>query len=340
MGQDNSKEINEKELLVLYYTNFDFNFDIKYMMKLSYVYNYPPILFLKKFIERIYYSYYNKNIKKELDNLLKDMSLETKKTILEDVPKDIKKNLENNDNNNDKNNDNNFIDYLIKNIVSVDIIDKKYIDKIFIDKLIKVIQSYKKETPIHMYKVEDFDKNILKEHIDIFSQMLKKNNYTNMNISHQGLPIPHSINGRPKIGWCECYYDGCHNKFESGQELIDHLKYYGCYTPNYHVCHEEIVLQNNKITPKYFIENKITTCPSWICKNKNFVSPEEVIEHFQELGIYPFWQEGITIKPKTGDINYLNKLDTKFYNSETCVICIDHKPSIINYPCLHHVYCI
>ena len=74
--------------------------------------------------------------------------------------------------------------------------------------------------------------------------------------------------------------------------MITHLKQNKVYTPKYHKLHEDIVKEMN-LTPDLIKSNGMKKCPSYICKVKT-ENENKLIEHFQRLGIKPFWEEGMT----------------------------------------------
>ena len=157
------------------------------------------------------------------------------------------------------------------------------------------------------------------------------------NCKHKEQPLPDPIKGRPYIDWKECYHEGCHKKFTYDHQLIEHLKQVGAYTQGYHKIHQEYIWFNN-FTPEKVLLNKITKCPVWIC-NKNLNGTEQVIEHFQRLGLEPFWQEGMDFSTKTQTEYPFNK-DLKIYNIENCIVCLDNIPNLILDKCMHCCYCI
>ena len=154
--------------------------------------------------------------------------------------------------------------------------------------------------------------------------------------THSGQPLPDPNLGRPYIDWQRCYHDGCHTRFSTPNELIKHLKQFKVYTPNYHKFHEETVAEH-KLTEQIILDTKLTKCPAIICKISKFNTPQDLITHYQELGILPFWKKGLVIK-KTTDYKFNPEL--KIYNNNECVICCENKPNIIFDTCMHCCFCI
>lgn len=173
---------------------------------------------------------------------------------------------------------------------------------------------------------------------NLLSSFTKLTSITNNTCKHKEQPLPDPIKGRPFIDWNECYHEGCHKKFVNGEKLIDHLVSVGAYTPNYHKIHQEYIWFN-KMTPEKVLVNNITKCPVWIC-NKNINGTQQVIEHFQRLGLEPFWEEGMDFSKKNKEIEYSFNKDLKIYNMDTCIICLDNKPNLILDECMHCCYCI
>jgi hypothetical protein len=157
-------------------------------------------------------------------------------------------------------------------------------------------------------------------------------------IPHTGLPLPDPEKGRPHLGWCVCKHKGCNKRFPSGIELVNHLIKCGVYTHGFHEFHE-LIVKNTLLTPDKIIEKNITVCPSYACNSKRFDTPQDLNNHFRELGISPFWKKGDVIK---GDDTALISLTSpkKIHTNDECVICILEKPMFLTNNCRHHPYCI
>ncbi len=173
---------------------------------------------------------------------------------------------------------------------------------------------------------------------ELITQSLVKLNNKNQ-CEHQGQPLPDPELGRPKLTWKYCQYSGCKKTFSSPAKLVEHLIKSNVYTRGFHSCHEDAVKLNN-LTPEKVLENNITVCPSYICENKKFKKPEELIEHLQILGIKPFWQSGMELpsnhnKKKLPDIK-----SNQMYLVDSCLICLDAPVEIFINKCGHQVYCI
>jgi len=187
--------------------------------------------------------------------------------------------------------------------------------------------------------IEIKDRNTLTE--NKFKNLMSSfNNLTSLsmqNCKHKEQPLPDPIKGRPYIDWKECYHEGCHKKFTYDHQLVEHLNQVGAYTQGYHKIHQEYIWYH-KFTPEKVLLKNITKCPVWIC-NKNLNGTQQVIEHFQRLGLEPFWEEGMDFSTKT-QTEYLFNKDLKIYNIENCIVCLDNKPNLILDKCMHCCYCI
>lgn len=165
---------------------------------------------------------------------------------------------------------------------------------------------------------------------------------------HKGIPLPDKNRGRPKLDWCVCQHEGCAEKFNSPSGLVNHLMKFGVYTKGYHSSHEHGVSYNN-FTPTKVINQNITKCPSWMCKDKCFSTPQELIEHLEILGIKPFWKIGMDFSSKNLNNTKSNiksslysfsyKHIQKIFTLETCPICLENPVEIIINKCGHQVYC-
>jgi hypothetical protein len=170
----------------------------------------------------------------------------------------------------------------------------------------------------------------------IISYFYKLDIITDKKPTHEGQPLPHVQQGRPYIDWLRCYHENCYERFDKENDLIKHLKKFKVYTPNYHNFHEAEI-NVLKLTEEKVIQENITKCPAAICKDNNFNTPQQLIEHFQRLGLEPFWKKGMIIKNKK-DYNFDPKV--KIFNVDECVICCEAKPNLIFDNCLHCCFCI
>lgn len=164
----------------------------------------------------------------------------------------------------------------------------------------------------------------------------KFNEYFNINTSHSYYPSVHPTKGRPKIEWLQCYHDGCMKKFSQPQDLIRHLTVMECYIPYYHKIHEEI-----KLTPEIIRRDNITKCPSLICFEKEFDTPEGLINHFRDLGIEPFWTKGETVDNlnKTYNLEFKKSQLPIIHKESNCISCYKKEPNVIYSSCNHSFLC-
>lgn len=182
---------------------------------------------------------------------------------------------------------------------------------------------------------ESNDKTINSPNID--QCIALANQYTNVSdLSHKSYPLPNPKYGRPKLTFLHCYHEGCNKNFDHVNDLVQHLCKMKCYTKGFHF-HHEFAVDDLNLTPEKVIENKITKCPSWICDRGEFQSPEDLVFHFKMLGISPFWVPGTVFDTESSKLN----LDTynNLYAAEECVICMDRKPEVIFFPCMHNIAC-
>ena len=228
----------------------------------------------------------------------------------------------------------NHINKLNENqIINLDI-EEINLMKVHISSYYKLIET--KSVNFVPYNYEELNKIIVKL---INSNIVGKKDYLNPD-THLGQPIPDPIMGRPKLDWCVCQYKGCGKKFTKASQLTAHLQELNIYTPSFHLSHEESV-QIHNFTPEKVLTLNITKCPSWLCDTKDFSTSQDLIKHFQILGIKPFWKQGMVIE--NGDYNeklkntLLNNL--KIYDVPKCVICLEGKANIIVSRCFHQVYC-
>ncbi|CAH6419757.1 Hypothetical protein HVR_LOCUS834 [uncultured virus] len=146
--------------------------------------------------------------------------------------------------------------------------------------------------------------------------------------------------GRPYLNWKECYYDDCHLQFKSPEQLMNHLIKAGKYTARFHLQHELAVKWLN-LSPEKVTEEKFTRCPSHICNKSNHIfTPEELCEHFKELGISPFWIPGARIHKTEAPITLDDKCYNKIYADEDCSVCLNAQTSAILLPCYHNSTCL
>lgn len=152
---------------------------------------------------------------------------------------------------------------------------------------------------------------------------------------HIGQPLPDPEIGRPYISYQKCMHKNCNECFNTDNELIKHLKQFKIYTPSYHKLHEDIIEELGLTENKIKIDG-IKKCPSIICKEPEFHSSEELIKHFQRLGIIPFWKIGMIFE---SDEYQFNK-HIKLYEATECIICLNTKPNVIFDRCMHSCYCV
>ena len=187
--------------------------------------------------------------------------------------------------------------------------------------------------PIELKDINLIDENSIKSILKLFNKLdvIPKEPPT-----HIGQPLPDPEIGRPYISYQKCMHKNCNKWFYTDNDLIKHLKKYKVYTPSYHKLHEDIV-QELQLTENKIKEDGIKKCPSWICKEPEFHSPEELITHFQKLGILPFWKSGMKFEKEN---EYQFNKNIKLYDSKECIICLDNKTNIIFDRCMHSCYCI
>jgi hypothetical protein len=177
-------------------------------------------------------------------------------------------------------------------------------------------------------------KNI--DSIKVIIKLFEKLDIITDNKPHKGQPLPDSDLGRPYISWKQCMHENCKQNFTSGDKLVKHLKEFNVYTPSYHKLHEDII-KEMKLTEESIKTNKITKCPSWICKEQEFTTSLQLIEHFQKLGLEPFWKQGMSFSKSK---EYIFDKDKKIYFIKTCPMCMENNTNIIFNKCLHQCYCI
>jgi len=154
--------------------------------------------------------------------------------------------------------------------------------------------------------------------------------------THTGQPLPDPVFGRPYIDWKRCYHENCHEQFPDDNCLIRHLKSFKVYTRNYHKLHEDMI-KDLKLTEEKILSENIKKCPSLLCNETGITTPEDLIKHFQRLGLEPFWKKGMKFKKKS---DYVFNPEFKIFNVDECVICCEAKPNIILDNCLHCCFCV
>lgn len=153
-------------------------------------------------------------------------------------------------------------------------------------------------------------------------------------------PSVDPVKGRPYLDWKECYYEDCHLHFESANDLIKHLKKLGKYQPSYHCAHEEAVSYRN-LTPEHVLGEKMTRCPSIICNRAGHTfTPVELCNHFQQLGIPPFWSPGMAIKKCNSNATLDIQCYKQIYIDRDCNVCFEELTSTIFLPCYHNIVCL
>lgn len=202
---------------------------------------------------------------------------------------------------------------------------------------------------LHILKVDQLDKAI--NIIDVFQNYQQKKDLSrseldkivrikyiqyHSTLSHTWYPLPDPIKGRPSLEWKYCAHDGCDKTFTSCTGLVNHLKHYDCYAPGYHVQHEQAVW-SAQLTPEKVLKQKMTKCPSIVCRLFMFKSPEELCDHLMFMGIAPFWKPGMIIKPPEQTV--LQTQIQSIYFEEECIICTDNQPSVLFLPCNHCIMC-
>ena len=71
--------------------------------------------------------------------------------------------------------------------------------------------------------------------------------------------------------------------------LKRHLRVHRSYVPGLHQMHETIV-RESELTPAKVLQYKLTRCPSVVCsEGAREFTPEQLVDHFKQLGIEPFW---------------------------------------------------
>jgi hypothetical protein len=164
------------------------------------------------------------------------------------------------------------------------------------------------------------------------------------NVPHNGLPLPDPELGRPKLNWRQCYFKNCGKNFSTPSALVQHLTECNAYTEGYHWAHEEALYCI--VGPDNVRNKKLTKCPAYACNHKSFNTPEELIHHWELLGIEPFWQKGMCFlsdNTANSELTQRKKLlysIPKLFVTDTCMICLENPTEIVLDKCRHHVYCI
>ncbi len=210
-----------------------------------------------------------------------------------------------------------------------------------LDSIVKILELInKKQVIFKEYNVREYIENV--KYFNILKPMSNQNN-KNIDVPHSGLPPPDPEKGRVHLGWRRCAFYNCNKTFTSTIDLVEHLIKCNVYTNGYHYYHEEAVKDLN-LTPEKVIADGNTKCPSLLCNNKDFNTPQELINHLQYLGIEPFWVKGMKFeeeKPpsiadskKAYDIHY-----PKLFESEQCLLCLEAPPQVVAGNCRHHIVC-
>lgn len=163
-------------------------------------------------------------------------------------------------------------------------------------------------------------------------------------VIHNGIPAPHPIDGRPRLSWCVCQHANCKKEFDRVTDLIVHLIRNNVYTRGYHEEHETALID---MTPESVREQNMTKCPSFICSTNHdeFKCPDDLIKHFADLGIQPFWipakdsEQAEQIDCMNRTMAIISKLP-KIYAVNVCPICLENRAQVLINCCGHHVYCI
>ncbi len=160
------------------------------------------------------------------------------------------------------------------------------------------------------------------------------------NVHHQGLPVPDPCLGRPRLSWCRCQYLNCGKIFTCASDLVRHLVNNNVYAQGYHQDHERAL---KGWTVDNVISKSLIRCPSIVCSvnTENINNPHDLIKHFTELGISPFWQPSSIEQDEKSYIGIeLIKKVPKLYLENVCPICLENNAQVIINSCGHHVYCI
>jgi len=218
---------------------------------------------------------------------------------------------------------------------------------------------------------EDYIKNIIQNIYDVAKKKsnitLTKNNISDLlkiknkilinkkindcsstcdsDVHHTGIPLNDPELGRPMINWKKCYYDGCFKEFISSNDLIRHLEINKVYTKSFHFYHQ-LAVDTMNLTPQKIKNQNIDRCPSFCCYeyHDKKLTPQQVIDHLDDLGIKPFFTGTRNIVSKTESKSnilddYVNLQFLKIFSVMECIACYDNKSTIICVPCGHCVLC-
>ena len=122
----------------------------------------------------------------------------------------------------------------------------------------------------------EYMRNIIMEEFMSNNIVFYSNEY-----DHKLYPIISLAFGPPKINWKYCAHYNCGKKFNTSDNLIEHLKTYNIYIPHYTASH--------KICEE---KNGLYYCKSHLC-NFNTVYKDDMIMHFKLLGIKPYFSSKI-----------------------------------------------
>lgn len=213
------------------------------------------------------------------------------------------------------------------------IIDLKIIQNLNLDQLKNIIDK--------LVELKSFGTRSLNGEIMDIIGVLADKIMINEKTHKSDYPEPDIDRGRPYINWHECYYEDCHEKFGSSNDLVKHLIKAGKYTFRFHTEHEDAI-NRLKLTPESVKDKKLKYCPSYVCDKSDVeFEPEELINHFKELGLTPFWQPGMKIKTKEEMFKLVDdKCYDKIYLSDECGICLENPASAIILPCYHNITCL
>ncbi len=239
-----------------------------------------------------------------------------------------------------------FFEYVIYLDISSDVVDQilntgSSEGKAAVTKFIQMIYQMDKKT-----KFTTIDDTFYKS-ISYLSRYIKPLKHGD--VIHSGIPAPHPIDGRPRLEWCVCQHANCKKEFFNVTELVIHLTQNNVYTRGFHQEHENALkgFLPGGLTIEYVKNNNMTKCPSYICQanGDNFECPDDLIKHFADIGISPFWQPAKSLKQaeQIDELNrtlcIINKLP-KIYAVNQCPICLENQAQVLINACGHHVYCI
>jgi hypothetical protein len=177
---------------------------------------------------------------------------------------------------------------------------------------------------------------------------------------HSGIPLAHPQRGAWKLTDCECGYDGCRRQFADRGKLLYHLRdawrddllenevlfhqLAAGYCPQFN---SEITQRTYEsqipqvpLTPEIVREQKITRCPSQVCEmhDREFNSPEDLINHFERYGIIPFWKEGMTFSAPIQSQEKPVDVARIWAVIDECVVCLDAQVNCV-FTCGHAICC-